>query len=574
MDKAALAQIPASAPLVVYLHGLEGTKGRLVTMIKNALPDVAPQAEAFLDKILEEGFDGRKIRGLAKEGPVFLVFTEVPKPGADVPKMALVLGVTKYADFRDNILKDDEKKGLKKDNNGVESVTLENGEAAYFLDKTNYAVVGHDKDVVASFAKKQAGLDTKMSKVLSDRLQTGDVSVYMAMDAFNKEYGDQIKQGKQAIEEILKAGGEGLGKAEQSILELAKNAVGPVFQAIEDSQGLLVTFEFRPTGLVFHAQTELRTGSVTSKNLKDFKPSAFAELGKLPAGQMSYTAIQTGPALFKALGGLMFGVVHDPDSKEAKDIQAAFDMLVKAKPSERFDASSLPPSGVQVLNYADPEKAIAGTLKLLGALESGNTFQPGMLKSKPVIKEKAQKYQNFDLTSIQLTWDLDKMVDQMAKDLPADARKELGEGMKKVMGEGMHLWIGTDGKAVLQVYGKDWTSAQKALDQYFKGEGTIGADATFKDARKELPAEATVLSLVDMVKFLAVYVDVLKPLLAQIPLPVPIPPNYPAMPAKGKAGYIGVAVALQPERGTFDFFISTTAVNQVYKSFIAPFRGF
>jgi hypothetical protein len=195
-----------------------------------------------------------------------------------------------------------------------------------------------------------------------------------------------------------------------------------------------------------------------------------------------------------------------------------------------------------------------------------------MLKEKPVIKEKAQKYQNFELTSVQLTWDLDKMIEAQGKNLPEDARKAMAEGMKKMLGERMNCWIGTDGKSVIQVFGKDWASAEKLLNQYFKGDGTVGSEATFRDARKEMPAEATVLALVDMVKYLGVIIDFAKPLLAQFP--APLPENYPVKPAAGKPGYIGVAVGLQPERGTFDFFISTTAANQVYKSFVAPLIGF
>ena len=44
---------------------------------------------------------------------------------------------------------------------------------------------------------------------------------------------------------------------------------------------------------------------------------------------------------------------------------------------------------------------------------------------------------------------------------------------------------------------KDWAGAQKLLDGYLEGKATVGAHAAFRDARKELPAEATFLSLID-----------------------------------------------------------------------------
>src|SRR5262249_9553462 len=125
---AGLDQVPATAPLVLHLRGVEGTKDRLLALLKNALPDVYPMVQAKVDEWFKDGIDGRKLNGLPKDGPIFVAFTELPKPGEE-PKVAVILAVTKYAEFRDNVLKEGERKNLKADGAGVEKTTLDNGEA-------------------------------------------------------------------------------------------------------------------------------------------------------------------------------------------------------------------------------------------------------------------------------------------------------------------------------------------------------------------------------------------------------------------------------------------------------------
>src|SRR5947209_19177981 len=69
----ALAQVPAGSKVVVYVRGWEGARERLMTMLKNALPDLAPQLEAKLDDMIREGLQGRELKGLPKDGALFLV---------------------------------------------------------------------------------------------------------------------------------------------------------------------------------------------------------------------------------------------------------------------------------------------------------------------------------------------------------------------------------------------------------------------------------------------------------------------------------------------------------------------
>jgi hypothetical protein len=564
---AGLERVPATAPLVLHLRGVEGTKDRMLVLLQNALPDVYPMVQPAVDGWYKDGIDGRKLRGLPKDGPVFVAFTEMPTPNEE-PKVAIILAVTKYAEFRDNLLKDDERKNLKANGAGVEKTTLDNGKDIFFVDKKGYAVVCPTEAVATAFTKTRPGLDGKMSKELAAKFLAGDLGLYLSMDAFNKQYAEQIKQARQGAEEAIKSLAENAPQAQKGLFEMTRNIIGPVFQAVEDSQGILVTLDFRPGGLAFHAQTEIRPGSPTARALAGVKLSAFPELARMPAGKMIYNGIQTSPALFKALGALLFGALTESDGKGAQAVQDALGQLAKANPGTRLDAASVPPSALTVWHYEEPAKAMEAQLQLYKALYTGDTPSAAVLKGKPVIKAGAEKYAGFTMNSVQLVWDFDKMTEQAGTGLPDEAKKQMAEGYKKMLGEKMNLWFGTDGKVVLQVIANDWASARRLLDQHFKGGKAVGDVPTFRDVRKELPAQATLLGVIDMAQYLGVVADFAKPILGGF---IPLPPGFPAA-GKGQPTFVGGAVTLGPQRGSVDAFISAASVQECYQRFVKPLR--
>lgn len=559
-----LANVPASAPIVIQLHGVERTKDRLVTMVKNALPDFGKVVDEKVEEAFKNGLEGRELKGLAKNGPVFIVFTEMPVSGQDPPNIAIMVKVTDYAAFRDGILKDEERKALKKDPAGFEVTTVDSGKATetYFLEKNGYAIVTPVKEVAVQFTKKFKGLDGKLGKETAKQLLAADVAVYVDMAAINKQFGDQIKQGREQFIQLMEAG-QGFGGDKNSI-EMIKRMVGPLFQAIEDSRAAVVSIDFRPAGLALHAQVQVGSDTATNTVLKDVKPSALQDLAKLPAGQMAYTGMDLSPALVKSFGTLLLGIPGDPDSKALKDL---FDQIAAAKPKAQVGAMDLPPQGIQVWSYEDPAKAADAQLKLLPTLKSGAVFQSGMLKDKPEIKPHDKKHQGFDLHSVRMTFDLEKMIENNpgAQNLPEASKKALVEGMKKLTGESVRYWFGTDGKTFVQVTAKDWAGAQKLLDAYLEGKSTVGAQAAFRDARKELPAEATFLSLIDGPKYVRVIAEFVEPLVAGM---LPLPPGVLKPAVEGKTVYMGVAATLQPERASFDLWIPGSFAHEVYKMFV------
>jgi hypothetical protein len=565
-DKSSLNQVPANAPLVVYVHGVERTKDRVVTLLKNALPDLAPMIQGHIDEGFKRALEGRSLKGLAKEGPLFVVFTDLPHPGTE-PKVAVIAAVTSYAEFRDNVLKEQERKSLKKEG-GIESTTMENGETLYLIDRKGFVVATPNKEVAADLAKNPAGLAGKVSSELATKLLESDVGLFVNMDPINKQYAEQIKHAREQAEEGFKAL-EGqlsqLGKSQQAMVEILRKAIKPVFQAVEDSSGILVTLEARPQAVALHAQMEVREDSTTAKVLKEAKPSAFSDMGRLPAGRLVYTGMHTSKMMYDILGPLMFGAMPEPDAKEAKELKAGIDELIQAGPGDRLDATSVPPAGLSIWKFNDPVKAVEGQIKLLQATGAGGTLQSGMLKEKPAIKPKAQKYGAIEFTSVHLVWDLEKMMEAGGAALPEEMKKQMANAMKQLMGQDMNFWIGTDGKVFVQVIAQDWPAAEKILDQYFKGQNTVGAQAAFRDARKEMPAQGTLIALFDVLQYADVMVNFVKSMLAGL---APIP-NFPA-PAKDKPNYGGVAFTLQPRGGSVDLMVTATAINGIYTTYVKP----
>jgi hypothetical protein len=568
-EHSALAQVPATAPLVIQIRGVEGVKERLEAFLKNALPDVLAQIQPRLDSMAKDGVNGRKVTGVPKDGPIFIVLLEMPKMGESAPpKMAVVAAVTKYDEFRDGLLKEDERKGLKPAGAGIEKTSTE-GSDTYFVDLKGYAAVTPSEEVATALTKKPAGLDTKLSKDQASRLLAADASLYVSMDTINKDYGDQIKQGREFLENIIGQAGENVPQTQRASIDLVKKAIGPIFQAVEDSQGVLATATLRPDAVLVHAQTNMRNGSKTSTLLSEFKVDEFQGLEKMPGGEMIYMGTATTAKLLDKMGALLTGL-GGGDEKAMKVAGEAMEAMAKAGPGVRLDAAGVPASGLQVWHFDDPAKAVAAQLQLAKNMGEGGAFQGGVVKDKPTVKEGAEKYKDISFNSVELTWDLDKMAEQAAKGgmgLSDEAKKQLVDAFKTILGEKLHYWFGTDGKVYLQVTAKDWASAEALLDRYFKGEKSAGGVAAFTGVRKELPAKATMVVLADAVQYVGVIANVAKPLVAPV---FPLPPGYPAKVDKDNPTFVGVAASLVPDQGSFDLVVSAAAVKEGYKSFVVP----
>ena len=219
------------------------------------------------------------------------------------------------------------------------------------------------------------------------------------------------------------------------------------------------------------------------------------------------------------------------------------------------------------MKCTDPDKAVAAGIKMLRAMGTEGGFMNVSFKEKPEIKPDAEKVGDVSFTSVHMVWDLDKMMGAAGAQIPEAMRKKLVEGMKQLMGEELNTWIGAGKGEVIQVTGKDWESASKALDEYQKGQGGVGEDKGFAAVRKQLPKQGSVVVVIDVVQYVGDILDFITPIVQSSG--APLPAKFPK-PVKDKPGFVGFAVALHPDGCAFDVAVSADTVKLVYESYISP----
>lgn len=560
-----LAKVPANAPIVVQLNGLDNVKGRLGKMIGNALPDMAPLINQLIDGQLREMLNGRDLKGVNTKAPIFFVFASLDSLSNDQPDMLLLVPVSNYAEFRDNFLKDDEKKSLKKVDKGIESVILEAEDSPSFLiDMTSTVALTNSKMVAETLTKPYPGLQQKLGLPAAQAFLKSDVAVYVNMKAINEQYGDEIKGLRSLIDTGLEqAQGEtGLDKRQMA---MAKTVIEGLLQMLADSNAGFFGIEFRPEGLHFRIASQFGSDTKTNAYLKRQQPSPLKELGSLPSGQMNYNAIELDPDTFRTLNALTNEFVADG---EAGKILARFsEELEKAGLSMQLSSSDLPASGLQVLRYRDPVKAAETQLKLFQALPKAAQFQSVSLKGLPEVQANAQKHRGFQLHAVRMTVDLDKSVEA----LPEAMQEMTKNQIRRMIGEEIRLWFGTDGKTYVTLSAKDWKSAQAVLDQYLDGKRRLDLEENFQVTRKNLPREATLLAVADTGSVVVYLVDLLRDALGQFGGMIPgIGVGVPNLKKpEGKPSYLGAAIVLKDTEASVEFFVPTTAVQQLRQMFSA-----
>lgn len=550
-----LAQVPAEAPLVIHLHGIERTFDRLVTMVKNVDARTAKMLEQFRP-MLKQTPDGRLITGLDPNGPIFLAFLKLPSGPEDLQKLAIILKTKSYKDFRDGLLLGQEKKSLTKKGN-YEFTAINGANPIYFIDKGGYTVITpSEKTAEKMSAEKLKGLDKQISEAQAKTLLKSDLGLYVSMDVFNKEYAEQIKEAKAAIKEVFEQAQQALGESNQVNLQAVVGMIQGMFQAVEDSQGLLATLEFRPTAATFHLDSEFRKGTKTSKTLAPFTAKSFERLGQLPNDQLFYLGFDLNKNLFEKLGSWATGF-----GLQEKDVQA----LAKAGPKGGVQSVDLPLSGVQAWDFEKPALAVEAYLKLYRNMEqTGAFFQNMPLKAKPKIKAKAQKYGDTTFHSAQMVWDFEKLIKQaipQGAPVPDELIDQMTKMYKGMLGEKLNVWFGKSGNQLVTVSANDWNHAKKLLDKYTSGKGA-GASVGFKQALKNLPKKSSVVALVDLERYGELILNVVKQFGAQLPIPDGQKSETP--------GYVGFSVTLSKERASLDLAITTLAARNIGQRWVFP----
>ncbi|HXD87167.1 MAG TPA: hypothetical protein VN641_11780 [Urbifossiella sp.] len=564
---------PAKAPLVVQVNGVERVKDRLGKML-----EALPAAEAKqVKKAADDGFakllQGRKLDAVPKDGRLFLVVHDFATLTEDTPALAVLVPATSYKELKTTLLSKDEQKSLEQAGKGIESFKASaggNDATLYLIELKGYAAVTPNKETAELYAGKfnpaQSGA---MGTELSASFLAGDVSLYVNMDAINDLYGAQIRQFKMLIDlGIGQAQGAipGLGKQQ---LEAGKIMVGGIFQIIEDSKGLVIAAEFRPQGLNLRGQIRFADETQSADLLKAEKPSDLAELGKLPRGQGSYSGSHLGKKfadLFKKFSQEF--AAADDDEKGAERIAKLQTELAAAGRQGEFSASTPPQQSITLSMYKEPGRAATALVDLYSAMSAGGKISSIALKKKPDITDKAATYREFTFSEIKLNFDFAAAVEA----LPEAAREAALNQFKRLMKEKTTLWVGTNGKVVVQLMAADWAAAKKLLTEALDPKEAVGLDKGFELARKNLPKELSAVMMLETATIVTMMVNQVKTMSQFIPGGA-FPQIGSVKPVKGEPTYLAMSLSLKPQLATADMFVAGTAMNVMTRMIAPLFRN-
>ncbi len=552
---------PAKAPVIVQVNGLGTARDRLTAMLKAALPGDYAAIRKDVDDGLKQLLADRKVPAISKVGRVFLVVNDIAGLAGDNPTVSLLLPITGYKEFRETFLTADEQKAFEAGRAGVDEVKIGlfgDEQQAFMVDLKEYVAITPDKGIAETYANKYTKASTTtMPAELAKTFVTADASVYVNLDIINDCYGDKIRAFKGFIDFGVMQGlmGGMVPGVSKKQIEAIKTVLHGAFQAVEDGRGVVVAAEFRPEGINLRLQAQFAEDTASWKLLKAEEPGPLAALAKLPVGLNQYSGAKYGKKVAETIRGLNpeFGPADD-DEKGAELIDKRTKELFAAGPQGEVSGVGAPPDvALSVAAYTDAKKAAAALVGCYEAMSASGRIQSVVLKDAPKVTPAARKHKGFAFTEIRLAFDFDATV----KDLPDGLKENTLEQIKRVVAEKTTLWIGTDGKTVVQLTAKNWDAAAGTFDRFLDGRKSIGDAAGFKLTRQNLPPEASALHLVETGQTLTTLLDIIRAMEGTVP---DLPKIGKLKPLRGEPTFLGVAVTLKGDTATANVFVPGTAI--------------
>jgi hypothetical protein len=564
---------PAKAPIVVCLNGYEKARDRLNMMLAAALPKDADRIAKALDDELRKLAEGRKLDAVRKDARVFLVVNDLAALFEDSPAVSVLVPVTSYKAFLETALTAEELGTLDRGKDGVDAFkTSAPGEEtpAFLVDLKNYVVLTLDRVTAEGYAGKYDPASAEaLGPELADSFLKADAAALVNMDQINDLYGDQIRAVRGLVDfGLMQAQQEGLlAGLDQKQIEAAKVLLKGAFQGIEDCRAVVLAAEFKAEGLVVRLQARFAENTPSWRLLGEEPVGRLAEVGRLPGGLGTYQATRFGPTLADLLRGmaLQFSTTDD-DRRGAELIDQHLQDLAAAGPRGEYAASAAGGVGVTVTEYADASKAARALSKVYKAVAAGGRVNGVIVKAAPRVQDEAETYRKFTFTQVTLRYDLDATVAA----LPEEVRGQTLESLKRTVSERTTLWIGTDGKVVVQLIAGGWEAARGMLDSYLDGKPAIGDEAGFKLTRSHLPDEANLLLIGETAATLTALADSLRAMQETIP----DLPRIPTLkPGKAPPTYVGGAVTLKGDMATVTVFVPGTAMEAARTLLDALFKN-
>ena len=285
----------------------------------------------------------------------------------------------------------------------------------------------------------------------------------------------------------------------------------------------------------------------------------------MPRGLSAYAASKFGKK-FVDLGKKFSQEFQaaDDDEKGADRLAKLQSELVAAGRQGEFSASNLPQQSITISMYKEPAQATTALVKIYESLGKGSKIST-IVNKKPEVADKAATYNNLTFTEVKLTFDFEAT----AEALPEPMREAAVLQLKHIMKEKTTLWIGTDGKAVVQLMAPDFAAAKKMLADSESEKDAIGAQEGFQLTRKNLPRDVSMVAMMETGSTVTMLVDQFKAMTQLIPGGGGLPPIGKVKPVSGAPTYLGMALTLKPQVAAADLFVPGSAMN-VMTRMIAP----
>jgi hypothetical protein len=544
-----LNSVPAEADVVVRVRGLVAAKNDLVAMLLSMSPALGAQAAPTLEQAVVSA--KAHTNEQAVTDPFLMVFRAVPpeEPGS-APFMVIVKS-TNY----EGVLKSlagGKDPGIKHLDAGYDSFNAP-GDQTWFAAKGDGTVAfGGDKILIAGYAKPG---DKSVGKTLSPALQkqfnTGDIGIYVNINALSSRYAEQIAQAKQGMLAAMDQIGAQMGAG---MADFVKSMYGGMFDSVKEADVLAFGLDFGAEGLGVSGTITVKADSKVVKSIAGIQTSDAASLGKLPADSAYYVYMNVDAKTFQSFQVMALQMMS-PGGKISPELEAT---IAKERGRIETVASVTFSKGIKtfdVTNLTDPKSfvdAFNSMMKLMQAADSPlNVYKE--IKSTP----NAETYRGFTFTRIEMTFDFDKFA-KLIPNNPAGV-----EGMKAMYGgDKMTTWLGVSDTQMIKVNAPTWSDAKAQIDSYYKGEDGVGSTAGFKATRAKLPKQANMLALISAQ-------GMVRQLTAQMSMMMPNAPKQPADMPKEPV-FMGFSLTPAAPNGFEFHLVVPSTVGPVFEKGLVP----
>ncbi|WP_337177107.1 hypothetical protein [Paludisphaera sp.] len=479
-----LKAVPAEADVVVRCRGIASASDDLKAMLNAASPNAAATAVPMIDQFVDQ-WKGQYGADVVDAPVVGLLRGEAPGPDG-VPPFAIL------------VMKDDAKGVLKAlaggkdvatkaEEGGYESFASPFGAGSWYaVDGDGFTAFGPDEALIAGVAKPgDKSLAASLTPALATPFLAGDLGVYVNAARLAERYGEQIDQARQALMATLDQAANNAPNG--ASMDTIKEMYAGMFDSLKTARSLALNLDFAAEGLRIAGRFEMKpaAGAKPVEAVEEL-PAEFARLAPDAAFYIYMNMSADTVQQWQGMSLRMLNPTGEGSPAMAR-VMERFKTLGRIK---TFGTSTMA-GGMRTFNVteaSDPKvylEAIEATFQAMKDADS-----PFNLYKEVEVERDAKVHGGVNFTRITATFDVDKIA-KLGQGGGADQIKAM------LGGDSMSYWTGVDGRRVIQVTAPTWEEAEARLNQFAKGDSTVGSLAGFRQVRSELADRASFLAIVN-----------------------------------------------------------------------------